>query len=465
MRKGWPLFLIAFVLVVTVFAAQQGEGVPRRAPREDSAQTEAITVLETEPEEEMESEAELLIHRPGLALVAHAGAAINGYAMSNSLEAIQNAVSLGFRYIELDMITTSDNLIVLNHSWPLISNRIPGVRDGIMTYAEFMSHRIYNQFTPADLNMLIEFLRENPGPRIITDTKDTDYAALYVIARFFPEYRHRFIPQAYAFEDVERIRALGFNDIMLTTYMMRPADLNPTVIHQFAMEEELYAVAIHEPLVVPAFVSQLGLDEMRYMVFTIDSWMRAAELCEMGFYAVYTAFLTYTDDLQEMTIVPLPIRDYADKINANIQNLDNAQQRLMSTAMFYKINLPVYVHRGGTIPVASLSQMAAPFESLLSGQVYLRTSNFIRYMQGLDWRPRERVLYITRDEHVYAVGRDDFYELFLYRDTVFISETVIKNVFGFEVLRDADFIIVVSHDNGVEAEDYFELARILFADV
>ena len=435
MRKGYPFILAVFILTLTVFNTQPSEGGARQATNKSS-----------------------------LTLVAHAGAAIEGYPVSNSLEALKNAISLGFRYIELDMITTSDSIIVLNHSWPLISNRIPGIRNGIMTHAEFMSQRIYNQFTPVDLNRLIEFLQENPGPRIITDTKDTDYAALYVIARFFPEYRYRFIPQAYAYEDVARIRALGFGDVILTTYMMTPSDINPATIHRFALAERLYGVAIHEPLATLSFVSQLNMNEMRYMVFTIDSKTHAMELYSKGFYAVYTAFLAYTNDLKGIMEVPLPIHDYVSKINSNIQSLNNTQLRLMSSAMFYKIDVPVYVHRGGTIPVTALNRVAAPFISPISGKVYLRAGNFTRYIQGLDWNTQEQVLYILKGEDTYVIGQNNLYELFLYRDTAFISETIVRDIINFEVLQKEDYIVVVSKNSDQSPKDLFEIAKILFAD-
>ncbi|MCL2375820.1 MAG: hypothetical protein FWC76_00350 [Defluviitaleaceae bacterium] len=400
---------------------------------------------------------ELKDQRQGLALIAHAGAAIEGWEGSNSLEAMQNAVALGFRYIELDMLTSSDGEIVLTHLWYHISNRIPGITNGIMTHAEFMDHQLFSRFTTVDLDGLIEFLRENPGPRIITDTKDTDYAALYAIAERFPQYKHRFIVQAYSFESVARIRALGFEDIILTLYMM-PLDIrDPGAIHQFAVNEGLYAVAMPMYHVVPSFVDHLNLDEMRYIVHTIDSAAEAAMLYDMGFYAIYTGFLKYGNN-SGIVEVPLPVESHVNRIAANIRGLD-----AVPAAMFYKIGATAYVRDGEAAPMRE-NLMSTPFESPITRQIYLPARHFERYTEKMDWNHTQRVLHITRDGNDYGVHGTD-YQLFIYRDMLFISEAVVNNIFPFEVLRRGDYIIVVyEHHSNATINDLFEIAETLFSN-
>ena len=398
----------------------------------------------------------------GLALIAHASAAIEGWEGSNTLEALENAVRLGFRYIELDMLYTTDGEIVLNHNWYHISNRIPGVENGIMSHAEFMSHRIFGQFTTADLEMLINFLRENPGPRVITDTKATDYAALYAIVEHFPEYMHRFIAQAYDFEDVERIRNLGFEDIILTIYLMDFEGRDPTIIHQFAMEQGLYAVAMPESWAIPAFVAYLDMNEMRYMAHTIDSAEKAAVLYSMGFYGIYTGFLAYGED-GTLVEVPLPLWNYLEKIEYNLQyGLNEAQRDLAQLASFHKISVPANVRQSEVMPVRA-DVMSAPFVSPITGLIYLPARHFEIYTQGMDWQPASRVLYITMGRVTHPV-RGENHELFLYRDMLFISEDVLRDIFGFEVLHKDDYVVVVVEDidEAVTDEDLFEIAEILF---
>jgi glycerophosphoryl diester phosphodiesterase len=398
---------------------------------------------------------------PGLALVAHAAGAIEGWPGSNSLEALENAVGLGFGYIELDMLYTSDGEIVLNHNWYHISNRIPGVQNGIMTHAEFMSHRIFGQFTPMDLGLLIDFLTVHPQPRIITDTKATEYAALYAIARDFPEFMHRFIPQAYSFHDVARIRALGFEDIILAIYLMDIDERDPAAIHQFAVEEGLYAVSMPESFAVPEFVAYLDMDEMRYFVHTIDSAERAAALHDMGFYGVYTGFLAYDGD-GEIVYVSPPVWRYAQAARENMQNLNDRQRDLLPAAIFNKIGSPIYVHDGEVAPIWTYYLMSAPFESPVTQMAYLTAWHFDRYVQYSDRRFAQREFHlITMDGHGHILHGED-YELFIFRDMMFISEDVLRDIFGFEVLREGDFVVVVKEDVSAAPEELFEIAEILF---
>ena len=50
-------------------------------------------------------------------LIAHAGGEIDGYVYTNSLEALQQAASRGYKFIELDLLLTSDSVLVAAHSW------------------------------------------------------------------------------------------------------------------------------------------------------------------------------------------------------------------------------------------------------------------------------------------------------------------------------------------------------------
>ncbi|MCL2415588.1 MAG: hypothetical protein FWD01_02140 [Defluviitaleaceae bacterium] len=405
--------------------------------------------------------------RIGLALIAHAGGGIDGYPGSNSLEAMQNSGALGFRYIELDMLPTTDGKILLNHDWNTISNRIPGIFNGNMSHSDFMNHRIFGKFTPVDLDMLIEFLKENPAVRIITDTKDTNYAALYAIAEFFPEYRHRFIPQIYAFGDISLVRDLGFDDIILTVYMLGRANQNPQTIHRFALEEGLYGVTIPESLAFSSFISDLDMEEVRYMTHTIDSPERALEAYSMGFYAIYTGFLGYSDSHPDgIAPISLPlVREYAEQVELNIQKLNAEQRDLISSAILYKMGLPVYADRGEIVPIWSFDWTSTIFESPLSGLIYLPTQHFAEFHER-NWIPSENVLHMTVGGNRHVVSRSATHELFLYRDILYISETVVQNILGFDVFRKDDYVVVIMQNIGYDdnsIENLFATAEILFA--
>jgi len=427
--------------------------------------TDDELVVESVPEDDAYESviSEPLIHTAGIALVAHAGGAVAGYEGSNSLEAMQSAGARNLRYIELDMILTSDDIVVLNHSWHTLGDRIPGVRSEIMTYTEFMEQRIFNQFTAVDLDMLIEFLRQNPEPRIITDTKDTNYAALYAIARFFPEYKYRFIPQVYAFGDAMRIRELGFEDIILTVYMMPAEHRDPAQIHNYAVENELYAVTIPDDLAEVFLEQQARADEMRYMVHTTNSVARAYELHRLGVYAVYTGFLTYSGDLTYITYIPLPVRDYLSRISANAQRFSRDRQHILRAAMFYKINVPAYAHMGAAEPIWAEYFVAAPFISPITGQVYFVDRHFADHDENREFS-NYTLSIVGQSGQTYTIS-GEYYELFLYRGIIFISEAAVEDVFGFDVLRRGDYVVVIPRNNIYSEKELFEVAELLFTGI
>lgn len=49
--------------------------------------------------------------------IAHGGGAIDGHIATNSLEAIDNAIAHGIKYIELDLQLTADSILVAAHDW------------------------------------------------------------------------------------------------------------------------------------------------------------------------------------------------------------------------------------------------------------------------------------------------------------------------------------------------------------
>jgi len=274
---------------------------------------------------------------------------------------------------------------------------------------------------------------------------------------------HRFIPQAYDFDDVARIRALGFEDIILTIYMMNFEGRDPSIIHQFAMDEGLYAVAMPESWAIPAFVAYLDMAEMRYIAHTIDSVEKANVLHTMGFYAIYTGFLAYgRDDENPIVHMPPPVWRNAERVRNNMLELDDDQLDLLPEAIFYKIGSPVYVHDGEVDPIWAYYLMSAPFESPITGLAYLTARHFARYSEEFDWQPENRELLIVVNGRLYSVFGED-YELFIYRDMLFISENAVRHVFSFEVFRDDDYIVVNKARGDATAEDFLEIAKILFA--
>ena len=409
-----------------------------------------------------------------LILVAHAAGTLDGYAGSNSLEALRHSAALGHSYIEVDMITTSDGYIVLNHSWEHVSNRIPGIEDGIMSYEDFMGQRIHNRFSPTDLDMLIKFMAENPEIRIITDTKETDYAALYEIAERFPEYRDRFIAQVYHFDNVARIRSLGFDDIMIGVYLM-PYEMRRQAaeINRLALLHDVFAVSVPDVLLTAEYLAQLDTGRMRFISHNVECLSRARELREHGFYGIYSAFLAYSTNSPIPRLRVSPIPAYKMRLKSNISAIKGAtdsatesrQHNTLSALILYQINTPVYLHKGIVTSVRT-DAVAAPFISPLNDMLYLPARHFFRYSTGHEWLAEERLLHLSiagnYGEEIHFTLKGEDHDLFLYRDMVFLSESAIAEIFSYRILRQNSYIALIPKQNSFSEAYLIELTKQVF---
>ena len=83
---------------------------------------------------------------------AHGGGIVDGLRYTNSKEAIEAAISNGFRVIEVDVSITSDGVPVLSHFWqPNGENQFDGKTPSLK---EFMGVNICDQLTPLSLSDL-----------------------------------------------------------------------------------------------------------------------------------------------------------------------------------------------------------------------------------------------------------------------------------------------------------------------
>ncbi|MBR2725558.1 hypothetical protein IKE97_02905 [Candidatus Saccharibacteria bacterium] len=114
--------------------------------------------------------------------IMHALGSIDGYACTNSKEALEESKKHGARFYEVDVQLTADDRLVLSNGWPE-DDRIwdteldTNLENGVMFYNQFMATRVQGRFTPIDFNYLVEFMKENPNIYVMLDfgNKNTSY--------------------------------------------------------------------------------------------------------------------------------------------------------------------------------------------------------------------------------------------------------------------------------------------------
>ena len=103
------------------------------------------------------------------AYIAHGGG-IRKYVLDNSLEAAQDSIRRGFRFIEFDLLVTSDGHLVGGHSWPDLRKRahLPAVNEP-MSIDEVIAHSRPGEFSPITSRDICRLLEENPDLTVVTD--------------------------------------------------------------------------------------------------------------------------------------------------------------------------------------------------------------------------------------------------------------------------------------------------------
>lgn len=150
-------------------------------------------------------------------LIAHAGGAIDGLPYTNSLEAINNSLKSGFKFIELDMATTKEMHIAAVHDWSFFKG-IAGIEknDEPMSDTDFKLKKIYEKYTPLLSYDINNFLIKNTDIVLVTDKiKDLD-----VLTETF-KYPERLIVEVFSIKDYHNALDSG---ILYPAYSLNSAE-------------------------------------------------------------------------------------------------------------------------------------------------------------------------------------------------------------------------------------------------
>jgi glycerophosphoryl diester phosphodiesterase len=220
-------------------------------------------------------------------LIAHAGGAIYGYRLTNSLEALDKAFEAGFRFMELDFERTSDGEIVLIHDWEAMAARLLG-SGGRRSLRLFRSAPALAGLTLLDLGGLLAWLEEHPGCAIITDVKSEDNPGMLAeIREKAGDLADRFIPQAYSLEQASALTEEGWARVILTVYRIQ---ITPEELGDYLAENPLWAVTMPEARMngdFAAAVAESGTALYCHTVNTldfVDAWR------DKGLTGIYTDY-------------------------------------------------------------------------------------------------------------------------------------------------------------------------------
>ena len=226
---------------------------------------------------------------PDMTRIIHAAGELEGLEGSNSLEALQLSYDAGYRAVEIDFNFTSDGHLACIHDWD--SRFSAQITAGTApTLEEFLSCRIYGRFTPLWLGSLADFLRRHEGLYIVTDVKEDNLRAAELIRDTCPDLMDRFIIQIYNESQYDAIRALGFEHILFTLYMMPwNVKTDTEYLARFARTHPLLGYTFADVLCDRAgYVEGMKKAGVPLYVHTVNDPQRQEALFRMGISGVYT---------------------------------------------------------------------------------------------------------------------------------------------------------------------------------
>ena len=146
--------------------------------------------------------------------IAHALGSIDGYTYTNCREAMISSIAKGYKYLEVDIDSTSDGVIVAAHDWAHF-NYITDhseLNDTMVSFEEFSKRKIYNIYTPITLQEIIDTMMNYPDISIVTDKiSDPD-----IIEKYFSGLKERVYIECFSEDDYFELKEKGYN-VMFST--------------------------------------------------------------------------------------------------------------------------------------------------------------------------------------------------------------------------------------------------------
>jgi hypothetical protein len=138
-------------------------------------------------------------------LIAHAGGAVDNNVYTNSREAIEGSIKNGRKYVEIDLIKTSDGEYIAGHDWERINKMMGRKGDKPLSRDEFLSSKLYDKYTTMSIDDVAELFEKYPDWIMIVDKiRDLDY-----LHKHLP-YHDRMIVQVFALHNYFKALQLGY---------------------------------------------------------------------------------------------------------------------------------------------------------------------------------------------------------------------------------------------------------------
>ena len=217
--------------------------------------------------------------------IAHAGGAVDSCIYTNSREAMEQALEEGYRFVEFDLLFTSDSVLVAAHSWSDFNNMTGFAHwgDSVPSFSDFSARKIYGLYTPLSADEINTFFELNEDLFLVTDK----ISEPGVLERYFPNLKDRMVVEAFSYEHYRRLKSEGYFRVF---YSCMAQDLTATL---FSSDfENVEWLALHTSgFKNPIFRLIENIHQFDIALFTIDNVDSIPEKYRESVKMVYTNFI------------------------------------------------------------------------------------------------------------------------------------------------------------------------------
>ena len=233
-------------------------------------------------------------------LVAHCMGEVDGKIETNSREAFINSWESGLRVFEVDLIYTTDNVLVARHDFTADGSyyRLEQTPTGAlqMDSQTYGRSKIVYELTPLTMADLVSLMQEYSDVYLVTDTKSTDretvqrqFRDIKAIAENMgaPEVLDRIVPQLYSKEMLGWVKEIHpFSEWIYTLYQTTEEDT--LSVAQFCVDNGVGTVTMEKDTVTKEFVDIMHSQGIQVYAHTVNRYLQMESLLGLGVDGVYS---------------------------------------------------------------------------------------------------------------------------------------------------------------------------------
>lgn len=239
-------------------------------------------------------------------VVRHAMGGYKNTIYSNHELALKKSIKEGYRFIELDLILTSDNKLVCSHGWDKYSCSYTGIKytktlEKNMTYKKFMALKTHNKYATMDAKQWSEYVKKNEDivweiDMRTLNTKQSEKTIKELVKLFDgkSKYLDRFLIQVGSEEMYTAI--YNVYNFKYFQYFIHKSELEYIDdVLSFCSDNNFLSVAVNYKYMSEEVVKKIKENGLKILCYTIDDKNIAQDMIHMGADTICSNYLSYDD--------------------------------------------------------------------------------------------------------------------------------------------------------------------------